>query len=738
MVDSGGGQGEEEEEEGGMNKAGVGRRGIFRLAAAAGGGRGNGNNGRAGYETTHTRMMRAAAAAAVAATAVAGAAATNGDGVEGVTAMASTLPRSARTLYTYGCVVADYKMTTMVSSMSSTYKMYVRRSRDGDASAEAAAMEEDEAEHERRMHEAHVRCARRVLDMCQRNGGVYAKAGQIVASVRAVPQEYRSALSALECRARARPVHRRRVDAVLRREKMQRRKGQGGSNANDTKKKEEEEEQDFFCEEVPIAAGSIAQVHRATIDAPDRGCGGGAIGSVIIGEDGNETEASRMVAVKVQYPGLRKTMASDIFLVRSLMKIAYYAFDSDWRWLVDDLHARLKQELDFRLEASNATTLAKNFSSDDGVVVPRVDDQRSGRCVLVTDWIDNTVKISDTERMLEMGLQPREVGVALVRAFAQMTFIDGFVHNDPHPGNILVKSVPVEDTTRSRDDDDDDDNDNDNNNNGVALDERGDYAGPAFRYKPQIVLLDAGACLSLDDTLRKSFCGFWTGAMTGNQQQMTVACEGMGLSAEYAHKLAFFVTKVPPPPRPQKETSAPVSSSSSITASARPSASSLASDSSTDHHYLPQSLHRINGETRKERRKRIARRLDEVSSVLDSLPRNLVQLLRVTGLIRQTARELGVSNYEFLTMYAYYAVYGSYLNHSPSTTGDEESIFGWLNSSVNFYSTLSTVWLTGTTIWLHDCLFGPRVEQTPTRESHHRHRDDRASETPAELRATAA
>lgn len=358
-------------------------------------------------------------------------------------------------------------------------------------------------------------------------------------------------------------------------------------------------------------------------------------------------------------------MASDIFLIRKLTQIAHYFFKSDWRWLVDDLHHRLKQELDFRVEANNSTILANNFAFDESVVVPRVDDERSGRCVLVTEWIDDVVKISDKEKIVEIGLDPKNVGIALIRAFAKMTFVDGFVHNDPHPGNILVKKVI----------DESEDSESDTENK---------------KFKPQIVLLDAGSCLTLDDTLRQSFCEFWSAAMTNNTARMSRACEAMDLPTNYSHKLAFFVTKVP----------------------------NNALPAVAEQHYLPQSLDRMDGETRRERRKRIARRLDEASLILDSLPRNLVQLLRVTGLVRQTARELGISNHEFLTMYAYYAVFGLYSRSSENYYAMEEGIIprasGIVVDYYNLCSSMALIWVAGKTIGLYN-YFKPRASQRETK-----------------------
>jgi serine/threonine protein kinase len=74
-----------------------------------------------------------------------------------------------------------------------------------------------------------------------------------------------------------------------------------------------------------------------------------------------------------------------------------------------------------------------------GIVQAFDGGQRQGVWFLTMEWVDGC-KISDVECLVASGLDPREVGEVLTGVFADMMFRGGFVHGDPHPGNLLVRS----------------------------------------------------------------------------------------------------------------------------------------------------------------------------------------------------------------------------------------------------------------------------------------------------------
>ncbi|RXH68470.1 hypothetical protein DVH24_030803 [Malus domestica] len=237
---------------------------------------------------------------------------------------------------------------------------------------------EDSDEYRQKLSQVHSRSASRILKLCEANRGFYVKAGQFVAALRQVPKEYSSTLSSLQDQAV--PCHLKAIKEVLIRNL--------GHKLSDVF---------LSLDELPIAAASIAQVHRGVL------------------KDHQE------VAVKVQYPGLEQHMKIDTatmyFLSKSLtLFFPEYRFD----WLVSEFVHAISLELDFIQEARNSETTATNFANNKWVKIPRI------------FWVD------DVRFLEERRINPMKVAEVLLEAFAEMIFIHGFLHGDPHPGNILV------------------------------------------------------------------------------------------------------------------------------------------------------------------------------------------------------------------------------------------------------------------------------------------------------------
>ncbi|MGQ9553172.1 MAG: ABC1 kinase family protein [Anaerolineae bacterium] len=170
-------------------------------------------------------------------------------------------------------------------------------------------------------------------------------------------------------------------------------------------------------ERQPLAAASLAQVHRARL------------------HDGG------LVAVKVQRPHIRETVQADLDLLRDqarfLEKRSALARERRLVELVDELAFGLLNELDFTFEARNAGQLRRNLRHLPFVLIPRVHSQLSTNRVLVTDYIEG-IKLTDRERLLARGYDLKEIANLGVEMYVQMVFRDGFFHADPHPGNIWM------------------------------------------------------------------------------------------------------------------------------------------------------------------------------------------------------------------------------------------------------------------------------------------------------------
>ncbi|NJL03259.1 MAG: AarF/ABC1/UbiB kinase family protein [Spirulinaceae cyanobacterium SM2_1_0] len=175
----------------------------------------------------------------------------------------------------------------------------------------------------------------------------------------------------------------------------------------------------------PVAAGSIAQIYRGTLN------------------DG------RNIAMKVQRPGIDTVVKQDAALIRGVAELVSgtdFGKDYDIVALADEFINAINAELDFTKEADYTQTLRRNLSESkwfepQQLVVPEIYPELTTRKLLVMEWLDGK-PILDQE--LRPG-QPRspsekrrsEIATLLFRAFFQQIFIDGFFHADPHPGNIF-------------------------------------------------------------------------------------------------------------------------------------------------------------------------------------------------------------------------------------------------------------------------------------------------------------
>ncbi len=171
----------------------------------------------------------------------------------------------------------------------------------------------------------------------------------------------------------------------------------------------------------PVAAASIAQVHKASIRKPD--------GTL------------EQVAVKVLRPGIeqrfRRDLDSYFFAARMIERLHAPARRLRPVAVVDTLAKSVAIEMDLRMEAAAISEMAENSKSDEGFRVPKVDWTRSARRVLTLEWIDG-IPISDREALVADGHDLKPLGARLMQTFLRHAMRDGFFHADMHPGNLFV------------------------------------------------------------------------------------------------------------------------------------------------------------------------------------------------------------------------------------------------------------------------------------------------------------
>jgi predicted unusual protein kinase regulating ubiquinone biosynthesis (AarF/ABC1/UbiB family) len=170
---------------------------------------------------------------------------------------------------------------------------------------------------------------------------------------------------------------------------------------------------------MPIAAASLAQVHKATLTS------------------GQE------LAVKVLYPGIERLIQRDLFVLRLFQPIVRRVFPIvRFERVLSQLSAMLRRETDYANERRNMERLREIFADKPDVVVPRIVPELS-RAGVLTMSFESGARIADVLREPTPELDPKEVARLLTESYFRMLFEHRVLHADPHPGNFVVRPGPV-------------------------------------------------------------------------------------------------------------------------------------------------------------------------------------------------------------------------------------------------------------------------------------------------------
>ncbi|XP_066197724.1 aarF domain-containing protein kinase 1 isoform X2 [Saccopteryx leptura] len=302
--------------------------------------------------------------------------------------------------------------------------------------------------------EVHLRSARRLCELCCANRGTFIKVGQHLAALEyLLPPEYTSTLKVLHSQAPRSSMQ--EVRQVIREDLGQ-------------------EIHDLFVsfDDTPLGAASLAQVHKAVL------------------HDG------RTVAVKVQHPKVQVQSSKDILLMEVLVLAVKQLFpEFEFMWLVDEAKKNLPLELDFLNEGRNAEKVAQMLKHFDFLKVPQIYWELSTKRVLLMEFVDGG-QVNDRDYMERNKIDVNEISRLLGKMYSEMIFVNGFVHCDPHPGNVLVHKRP--DTGRV-----------------------------------EIVLLDHGLYQVLTEEFRLDYCHLWQSLIWTDMKRVEKYSQRLGAGRLY-------------------------------------------------------------------------------------------------------------------------------------------------------------------------------------------------------------
>ncbi|CAK9441453.1 uncharacterized protein LODBEIA_P53210 [Lodderomyces beijingensis] len=319
----------------------------------------------------------------------------------------------------------------------------------------------------RNLEDLHELASAKLLELLMHNKGLYIKLGQAIANQgNLFPRAYQARFPKLYDEAPCDTWT--QVDSVLK------------SNLGDGY----EEEYFDWIDHVPVASASIAQVHKAKFNA---------------------RMGSQEVALKVQHHYIERQIVVDLWVYRFISKVYEKVFDIPLSIFTSYVSEQMTKETDFVNEMENALRLQRLIDGDpqlkhENVKIPKNYPELTTRQVLPAEWVTG-IALTDKEVLVSKGIDLKKTMTQYIKLFGRQIFKYGFVHSDPHPGNLLAR-----------------------------FDEKG---------KQQLVLLDHGLYITLTDEFRLQYCKLWKDLFVMNVQGVQEIGKEWGI-----HSTEIFATLV--------------------------------------------------------------------------------------------------------------------------------------------------------------------------------------------------
>ncbi|EGR30211.1 hypothetical protein IMG5_137550 [Ichthyophthirius multifiliis] len=312
----------------------------------------------------------------------------------------------------------------------------------------------------------HEKASLILRDTFIKNAGLYLKFAQLLSSLDViVPQEYRNNFETLchDCPQSSFESVKKTIESQL--------------------DKPLHEIFSYFNEK-PLKSASIAQVHEA-----------------ILKENGQK------VAVKVQHDWLSQSSKGDIKLVQMYVNIGEKFFpEFKFKWFSDEIEQILKQELNFYQEIDNGEKARELLKNKKNLYIPQYYFDYCSEKVITMEYIDG-FPIMDVNLLRKQNFDLQKIAFIISDAFSQMIFNNGFVHSDPHQGNLLIRKV---------------------SNN--------------FKSEDQVVLLDHGLYKQLTPTFRLAYSKLWKAIIEQDISQMEKSSQELGVQEEYSKLFVSMIT----------------------------------------------------------------------------------------------------------------------------------------------------------------------------------------------------